>query len=134
MTTRKIKRKYKKKDLWSETQVARYMDWNMRFLHRYRRLGTDALELRLGDIVLTADLTGEEGVDMSTAANALGLSRQTARGMIGKWMTAGYYTLERSGRSAYIRLTPKRRVEAVKRARGMIDMMFECIDDVTSVE
>jgi hypothetical protein len=125
---------YQKKDLWSEAQVARYMDWNSRFLHRYRRLGTDALELRLGDIVLTAELTAEEGVDMSTAANALGLSRQTARGMISKWINDGHYALERSGRSAYIRLTPKRRVEALKRARGIIDMMFECIDDVTSVE
>ena len=110
------------------------MVWNARFLHRYRRIGPEALELRLGDIVLTADLAGEEGVDMSTAATALGMSRQTGRNMINKWVRDGRYVLEKKGRSTFVRLTPARRKEALQRARGMIDTMFDCIDDVTSVE
>ena len=129
-----MKKLARKNDKWSETQLAMYMDWNARFLHRYRRIGPEALELRLGDIVLKADLSDEKGVDMSTAATALGLSRQTARDLITSWVGQGLYTLDPSGRSTYLKLTPTRRREAIKRARGMIDMMFECIEDVVSVE
>jgi hypothetical protein len=129
-----MKHKYVKKDEWNETHVSTYMNWNARFLHRYRKLGQDALELRLGDVVLRSELAGEKGVDMSSAGSALGMSRQTARQAIRKWVAEGHYTLERVGRSTYLQLTPRRRQEAVKRAQGMIDMMLECIDDVLSVE
>ena len=125
---------HKKRGKWSEAQVTRYMVWNARFLHRYRRLGPEALELRLGDIVLTAELTGDKGVDMTTAATALGMSRQTGRTMVNKWVRTGRYVLEKQGRSTLIKLTPARRKEALKRARGMIDTMFDCIDDIITVE
>jgi hypothetical protein len=118
----------------SEAHLAVYMSWNAHFLHRYRKLGADALELRLGDIVLKADLAKEGGVDMSTAANALGLSRQTARNLITEWAEAGNYTFERVGRSTFIRFTPARRKDAVARGIGMIEMMYDCMEDISKVE